>query len=117
VRKRRRRGRGDQTAEIRTEVQKLRDELAAEIRTRQLVVDSPDGFWRLRIDADQHAGYLTLRTRGPADRITCLDLVAHDAHGGVVGLVLTRDGNVVAGLESNAGAAPLLWLEDEVPNR
>lgn len=98
-------------ADLRAEIQALRAELSAEVRTHRVVVESPDGFVRLRIDADDDAGFVTLRTRGPVERINCIDLVAHDTNGGAVGVMLTRDGNVVAGFESVAGTRPDLWID------
>lgn len=98
--------------ELRAQVERIRAQLGAEVRTGRLVVVEADGFERVVVDGAGHFGALTLRARGQDDGSVAVEVFAADAHEGDrahVGLALLDGGDVVAAVDVQSGRPAMIW--------
>lgn len=100
---------------LRAEFEELRAELAAEVRTRRLVVVEQDGRERAVIAAHGDHGEISVRGEGLQGETTAAVLHAGDARGDEEvdsGLTVLSSGSAVSALHVVGGQLPEFWLHD-----
>jgi hypothetical protein len=103
----------DELRLLREELAGLRSDVAAEVRTRRLVVVDSQGFERLVAEGGDDHGFLAVRGRAGERRCTAVELYVNDpvdGDGTHAGVALGEDGDIVAALEVTGHGEPTLWL-------
>lgn len=99
-------------ADLRAQLERVRAQLGAEVRTGRLVIIEGDGFERMVLDAAGHFGGVTVRARSRSNGTVAVEVFAADAHEGDrahVGLALVDDGDVVAAVDVQSGRPAMVW--------
>ena len=99
--------------DVATRLASLRRALAAEVRTRRLVVAELDGFERVVAEATGGVGAVTVRTRAAGTGTVGVEVFAADPLGNDpahVGVALLDGGDVVAAVDLVSGRPAMVWL-------
>lgn len=98
--------------ELRKDVAALQLSMKAEIRTRRVVVEEPDGFPRVVLEARGMFGGVEVRSRAHAGEDSTAGLFALDPGDGdpaQVGMCISDRGDIVASFDVYSRHLPRLW--------
>lgn len=101
---------------LRTDLDDLRRALAAEIRTRRVVVTDGDGFARVVVSADSNSAHASVCCRTHDGESTRVELFATDpidATAAHVGLALVQRGNIIGAVDAAGERRAWLWIDEQ----